>query len=268
MGGSDDARPACPISREVYFAEELHYAQRQRPAVGDPESGKGGIGCSRFCAAPSENRGEQTGGVKQADQIGFLGVYVGQVFGDELCILCDLPGMRPGCRYGMAAAVPSDGLRRHCLEARVQAEIGDAILDSNGTAVTVAVFPPGEPQYLERGAEVSEDQLRDLAEVDAGLLNLKFQEQKGFRQHGEMGKLMDKLDLERLAFDRWLEDCRDLESGILQHCAITWHSYRQVTPISLPQRADLLLQKPGMPSSFGYRCGFEAKEHVDHPAFS
>jgi hypothetical protein len=63
--------------------------------------------------------------------------------------------------------------------------------------------------------------LRHLAEVDAGLLNLKLQEQEGLRQHGEMGEFTCKLNLERLAFDGWLEVCRDRESGIFQHCAIT-----------------------------------------------
>jgi hypothetical protein len=197
VGQLDDLCPLASASAPKHLREEIQHKAWKEQSLGHLEAFESTVCRAHLATIPTKNRRKQPDCVQQADQIGFVGVYVRRLIRNQHGMLRDFPGMLPHLNHRTMAPIAGYGPAGYRLEARRNAEVRDAILDSIGPVV-VAALTFGHLQDLHSRAQIAEHELRYAAEIEGGLLSLKIEKQNRLRHHRDRGKAKLGIDIPRL----------------------------------------------------------------------
>jgi hypothetical protein len=203
------------------FAEKILQEARKGPSLGHLQCAESGV-AGKVTPSPAENFRQAAQNMYQTRDISVIRVDAsGHFFGEKAGTVCDFAGVSPDFNDRTMASALDGSCTGRGAKARLEAQIGDAVLNAGRTPFGVQVFSSRQAQNLNRRAQVAENYLSDSAEVDGALPELELHGEEGLRKCGNVGKIVDEVAL------IWLMLREDAAAGgkfvyaRIQHFAVT-----------------------------------------------
>src|ERR1700722_13450531 len=170
--------------------------------------------------------------------------------------------------YGLVKSSLGEGSARRSIEASLQAELGNAILDADGCISSVAALAAGKAQNLDGSAQVGKHSLGDSTQINRLIVELKLHGHQRLRQGRDSRKVVRNADPERLLLGEQELACRELENSGRQHCAILGTTYRHNATICLAPRNRRLESHCGKLRPHRLGGDFHVKNYINYAMFS
>jgi hypothetical protein len=81
------------------------------------------------------------------------------------------------------------------------------------------MFPPSQPKYLQRGAQVTEYQFRNCSKIDQALLDLQVEKEECLRENRNTRQIIGEINLPQSKFRDWNAARVSPADGDVQDCA-------------------------------------------------